>query len=179
MAPRFTAQARPTRSRVSHDQLKSCAVAHIWSLAQRSVNSAIQLPESLSGAQTTDLPRTALTWPPPWTRTTPWGRPSHRPTCLACRTYSAPTKQLPLGSCLRATILLPSVMTGAAPRVLHICCTLPGGQTPGNWVPNLKDSSTRSRKHGLGSLDASARMRPKKSKEPIEPSIGWRRNSPP
>ena len=159
--------------------VKSRAVAHIRPLAQRSVNSAIQLLKRLSGAQTADLPRTASTWPPPWTRTTPWGRLSHRPTCLACWTYSAPTKQLPLGSCSQATILPPSVMTEAAPRVLHICCTIPGGQTPGNWVPNPKDSSTRSRKHGPGSSDASARIRPKKLKEPIEPSIGWRKNSPP
>ena len=35
--------------------------------------------ESLSGAQTTVLPRTAPTWPPPWTKMTLWGHPSHHP----------------------------------------------------------------------------------------------------
>ena len=44
MAPRLTAQAQPTRSCAACDQLKSHAVAHIWPLAQRSVNAAIQLP---------------------------------------------------------------------------------------------------------------------------------------
>ena len=135
--------------------------------------------ESLSGAQTAVLPRTAPTWPPPWTKTTLWGRPSHHPTRLACRTYFAPTRQLPLGSCSQATILPPSVMTGAAPRVLHICCTLPGGQTPGNWAPNLKDSSTCLRKPGQGPSDASTRKCPKKLRGPIKPSIGWRRSLPP
>ena len=68
-------------------------------------------------------------------------------------------------------------------RGCALCATymlhLTQGANAGDWVPNPKDSSTHSRKHGLGSSDASARMRPKKSKEPIEPSIGWRKNSPP
>ena len=43
MTPRITAQARPAWSRTSHDQLKSRVVVHIRPLAQRSVNSTIQL----------------------------------------------------------------------------------------------------------------------------------------
>ena len=135
--------------------------------------------ESLSRAQTTVLPRTASTWPPPWTKMTLWGHLSHHPTRLVCWTSSTPTRQLPLGSCSWATILPPSVMTRAAPHVLHICCTLLGGQMPGNWVPDPKASSMCSRKPGQGPSDASVRMRPRNLNEPIEPSIGWRRNSPP
>ena len=135
--------------------------------------------KGLSGAQTTVLPRTALTWQPPRTKTTLWGHPLHHLTCPACWTSSAPTRQLPPGSCSQAIISLPSVMTKAAPHVLHICCTLCQGQTQGNWVPNPKASSMHSRKLGQGLSDTSARMRPKNSKKPIEPSIGWRMNLPP
>ena len=134
---------------------------------------------SLSRAQTAVLLRATPTWPPPWTKTTPWGCPLHHPTRPVCRTSSVATRRLPLGSCSQATTLPPSVMTRAAPRVLHICCTLLRGQMQGNWVPNLKASSTHLRKPGQGLSDTSARMHPKNLKKPIEPSTGWRTSSPP
>ena len=128
--------------------------------------------KSLSGAQTAVLQRTAPTWQPPWTKTTPRGHLSHHLTCPVCQTSSTPTRQLPPGSCSWATISLPFVMTRAAPHVLHTWCTLCGGQMQGNWVPNLKALSMHLRKLGQGPSDASARMHPKNSRKPIKSSIG-------